>query len=167
MVSTQKNIFVKGWEAKMDAAFQGMLTNELCAIPGLVVMAKRGSTIYHKAFGMADKEEGIPMELDAQFRCYSMTKVLTATVLLMLEEKGVVDLEAEVAGYIPSFGTNFDVIKVPEEDESDYSEIDYESFMTGHITNIKYKKLAAQNVLLVKHCLAECSGVGYDQWADM
>ena len=87
----------------MDETFEGMLTNEQCAVPGLVVFAKRGSTIYHKAFGMADKENGVKMELDAQMRCFSMTKVLAATVLLMLEEKGYVNLEADVADYIPSF----------------------------------------------------------------
>jgi hypothetical protein len=49
----------------MDATFEAMLTNPKCAIPGLVVLAKRGKTVYHKAFGMADKEQNIKMEVDA------------------------------------------------------------------------------------------------------
>ena len=45
-----------------------------------------------------------------------MTKVLAATILLMLVEKGVVDLEADVSTYIPSFGNKFDVICEPHQD---------------------------------------------------
>jgi CubicO group peptidase (beta-lactamase class C family) len=118
MVSKQTNL-TENWELKLDKVFEGMLTNELCAIPGLVVMAKRGKNVYHKAFGMADKEKSIKMEVDAQFRCFSMTKVLAATVLLMLAEKGVVDVEADVAEYLPSFGADFEVVKEPTESDQD------------------------------------------------
>lgn len=57
-----------GFEAVLDATFEGMCTDADCPIPGLVVLAKRGEQLYHKAFGMADKEQGLPMGLDAQFR---------------------------------------------------------------------------------------------------
>jgi CubicO group peptidase (beta-lactamase class C family) len=47
-----------------------------------------------------------------------MTKVLAATVLLMLAEKGVVDVEHEVSKYIPSFANDFDVISEPTESDT-------------------------------------------------
>ena len=103
MVETKEVGFIEGYEAKLDEVFNKLCSNGVCDIPGFVVMAKRGSSKYHKAFGSSDKEKGDKMELDAQFRCYSMTKVITCTVLYMLKEKGVVDFEASVGEYIPSF----------------------------------------------------------------
>jgi len=59
----------------------------LLQAPGFVVLAKRGQHVYHKAFGLADKEAGTNMELDAQFRCFSMTKAMACAVAQMFVEK--------------------------------------------------------------------------------
>jgi CubicO group peptidase (beta-lactamase class C family) len=62
--------------------------NPVCSIPGLVVLARRGQHVYHKAFGHADMESGRRMELDAQFRIFSMTKVLASATALALIDSG-------------------------------------------------------------------------------
>ena len=57
-----------GYEDQLDAVFENMVTNSECAIPGLVVVAKRGDTVYHKAFGSADANATKPMTVNAQMR---------------------------------------------------------------------------------------------------
>ena len=115
--------------------------------------------MYHKAFGHADVEKGVKMELDAQMRIFSMTKALACTVLYILKEKGVVDFESPVSDYIPSFKRTWEII---QHEENGPHQVDHVSFMTGKTTTLKYDKTEAKTEMLVKHCMAECSGIGYD-----
>ena len=156
----------KGFEERLDIVAENIINNEKCPIPGFVVLAKRGKHTYHKAFGFSDKEKNIPMKLDSQFRCFSMTKVFASTIALILKEEGLIDLEAPVGSYIPSFDKNFEVIINSANCENEVMEIPYTSFMTGKTTNLSYCKKVAKNKMLVKHCLAESAGVGYDMWTD-
>jgi CubicO group peptidase (beta-lactamase class C family) len=69
----------------------------------VVLVARHGSVIYHKAFGMADIESGRKMQMDHLFRMYSMTKPVTSTALLMLYEEGKFQLSDPLEKYIPAF----------------------------------------------------------------
>jgi CubicO group peptidase (beta-lactamase class C family) len=69
----------------------------------VVLVARHGSVIYHKAFGMADIESGKKMQTDHLFRMYSMTKPVTSTALLMLYEEGKFQLSDPLEKYIPAF----------------------------------------------------------------
>ena len=154
------------FEAKLDAVCENMVSNGTCAIPGVVVMARRGADTYHKSFGFADKEKGTPMELDAQFRCFSMTKVFAAAVGLMFKEKGLLDLEAPVSDYLPAFDREFTVLsEAPDYAAAD--EVPYTSYLTGETHSLKYTKAPAVNTMLVKHCMAESSGISYDFFSDV
>lgn len=155
-----------GFGERLDSVAEKIINNDQCSIPGLVVLAKRGSDLYHKSFGLADKEKQLPMELDAQFRCFSMTKVFASAIALMLKEEGLLELDATVGKYIPSFDKKFDVIEEPIYGEADVNQIPYTSFMSGKTTNLSYVKKEAKNKILVKHCMAESAGIGYDMWTD-
>jgi CubicO group peptidase (beta-lactamase class C family) len=50
-----------------------------------------------------DREAGKPMEFDAIFRIYSMTKPITSTAVMMLFEEGFLRLTDPVSSYIPAF----------------------------------------------------------------
>ena len=105
---TKKKLLLPGWEAELDRCFQEMVTesddsDKLLTVPGVVVFAKRGEEVYSKAFGYADAESKKEMQTDAQMRCFSMTKVMTSTVTLMLIEAGQLTLETPVEDFIPSF----------------------------------------------------------------
>lgn len=63
----------------------------------------RGKEIYYNAFGMADAERGIPMRRDTVIRLYSMTKPITATAVMILAERGELDLWDPVSKYLPCF----------------------------------------------------------------
>ncbi len=42
----------------------------------------KGDTVYFRSFGMADVARDIPMTKDSIFRCYSMTKPVTAAAVM-------------------------------------------------------------------------------------
>jgi CubicO group peptidase (beta-lactamase class C family) len=69
----------------------------------VVLVARHGSVVYHKAFGMADIESGKKMQTDYLFRMYSMTKPITSAALLMLYEEGKFQLTDPLEKYLPAF----------------------------------------------------------------
>ena len=68
---------------------------------GLGMIARNGKIVYQQTYGMADRETGRPMEEDAIFRIYSMTKPIAGVALMMLYEEGHFFLNDPVAKYIP------------------------------------------------------------------
>jgi CubicO group peptidase (beta-lactamase class C family) len=72
------------------------------AIPGAVLAIHRdGEFAYFEAFGFADRPGARTMHRDSIFRIASMTKPLTVTAALMLQERGKLLLADPVARYIP------------------------------------------------------------------
>ncbi len=63
----------------------------------------RGREIYFNAFGDADAERGIPMSRDTIIRLYSMTKPVTAAAVMLLAERGMLDVWDPVSRYLPCF----------------------------------------------------------------
>ncbi|MCY2968782.1 MAG: serine hydrolase [Planctomycetota bacterium] len=71
-------------------------------VPGAVVMVcRRGKVALVEAVGWRDIENEKPMERDTVFRIYSMTKPITSVAVLMLVERGQIDLDAPVERYLP------------------------------------------------------------------
>ncbi|MBN2321119.1 MAG: beta-lactamase family protein [Acidobacteria bacterium] len=88
--------------ARLDRAMQAYIDQEKLA--GIVVLvARHGSIVHHKAFGMADIESGKKMKTDHLVRMYSMTKPITSAALLMLYEEGKFQLTDPLEKYIPAF----------------------------------------------------------------
>ena len=63
----------------------------------------KGDTVYFRQFGMADVARNIPMTKDSIFRCYSMTKPVTAAAVMSAVEKGLISLSDTVDMYLPGF----------------------------------------------------------------
>ncbi len=77
-----------------------------------VLLLQHGRELYSSCQGYADREAGIPMTRDTIFRMFSMTKPVTAVAVLMLAERGKLDLWDKVSMYIPEFAH----MQVMEED---------------------------------------------------
>lgn len=71
---------------------------------GVSVMVRRcgTETLYAQA-GMADVEAGKPIRRDSIFRLYSQSKPVTAAAIVLLMERGRIDLYAPVEKYLPGF----------------------------------------------------------------
>lgn len=63
----------------------------------------RGKELYYGAFGEADAERGISMRRDTIIRLYSMTKPVTAAAVMLLAERGDIDLWDPISKYLPCF----------------------------------------------------------------
>ena len=97
---------------RLDAVVDGALAAE--RIVGTVVLLSRhGETVYARAAGFADREEGRPMREDAIFRLASITKLFTATAALALVERGVLDLDRPVTNWLPDFAPRLEGRPVP------------------------------------------------------
>ena len=60
-----------------------------------------------ECFGTQTFESNVPAQEDSVFDVASLTKVVvTATALLLLEERGLVDLDDRVCDHLPGFGAN-------------------------------------------------------------
>ncbi|MGG7214285.1 serine hydrolase domain-containing protein [Clostridium nigeriense] len=68
-----------------------------------VLVIHNGSEIYHNTFGYSDKERKIAMSRDTIFRMYSMTKPITAVAIMILVERGEIDLNDSVSKYFSEF----------------------------------------------------------------
>ena len=74
------------------------------ALPCALVLAhRRGKTVHISVQGHADRERQRPLQEDALFRIYSMTKPLTSIAFMMLVEEGAVALDDPVTRFIPEW----------------------------------------------------------------
>ena len=70
--------------------------------PGATVLVSRnGQIIYKKAFGMANLELNVPMQVDNVFLIASIGKQFTAVAILQLMEQGKLNLQDEITKFIP------------------------------------------------------------------
>ena len=67
------------------------------------LVARRGKLAHCSALGHMELERERPLEEDAIFRIYSMTKPITSVAVMMLYEKGLFQLRDPVYKFIPAF----------------------------------------------------------------
>jgi CubicO group peptidase (beta-lactamase class C family) len=89
--------------AAMDTAIETAIANHKC--PGGVLWLEHDGIAYHKAYGYrALVPEPEPMTEDTVFDLASLTKVMATTpAIMLLIERGQVNLDAPVSAYIPEF----------------------------------------------------------------
>ncbi|MGH7711662.1 MAG: serine hydrolase domain-containing protein [Gemmatimonadaceae bacterium] len=68
---------------------------------GAVLIAKDGKTLWAAAFGVADKNFGVPNKLDTKFNLGSMNKMVTAVAIAQLVERGVLSFDDAVSKWVP------------------------------------------------------------------
>ena len=101
---------------------------------------RHGETIFATQVGLADKEKGTPLTSDTIFRFYSMTKPMTAALLLMLYEQGRLQLHDPVSDYLPGFANSMVYEKNPDG---------------------TYQIVPAKRPITIRHLLTMTSGLTY------
>jgi len=80
---------------------------ELCVKqrpPGLsVAVLKPSENVWSEGFGMADIETRSPANADTIYPWFSMTKLVTATAVLQLADRGKLELDTPVTSLVPEF----------------------------------------------------------------
>ena len=95
---TMEQVIKKRLQQVMDASVAKGET------PGCLLMViKDGEEQVYLESGYADIEAKKPVSRDNIFRLYSMSKPITATAMMILVERGIVDLADPVSKYLPGF----------------------------------------------------------------
>lgn len=68
-----------------------------------IAVMDNGEIVYSEGFGMANREKSIPVASDTLFNIGSISKVFTATAIMLLVDEGKVKLDDPVTRYIPEF----------------------------------------------------------------
>lgn len=105
---------------------------------GNLLVIKGGEEILYKEDGYADLEHAQPIKRDSIFRLYSMSKPVTAAAVMILVERGEIDLYEPVSKYLPGFKN-----QLVEED--------------GRL-------VAAKREMIIKDLLSMTSGMVYGGW---
>ncbi|TKJ45609.1 hypothetical protein CEE35_03390 [Candidatus Aerophobetes bacterium Ae_b3b] len=78
--------------------------------PALSIAIALGSdVIYTKGFGMADGPKGMVATADTVYQWSSMSKIVSATAIMQLREKGLLDLDAPVSQYLDYFPAQYPI----------------------------------------------------------
>jgi len=67
---------------------------------GVLLITKENQTIYQKAIGFRDLEHKISLKIDDQFYIGSISKQITAILILQEVEKGRISLDAKISDYL-------------------------------------------------------------------
>ena len=78
-----------------------------------ILIRKDGEEVFYGERGFADREEKKAIKRDTIFRLYSMSKPVTAVAVMILVERGVIDLAQPVSDFLPGFAN----LKVEENGE--------------------------------------------------
>jgi len=103
-LNSQSISYAQNLESTVDSLLQEKYPPNA---PGATfLISKNGNIIYKKAFGLANLELNVPMQIENVFEIGSMTKQFTAVSILMLVEQGKVSLDDEITKYISDYPTH-------------------------------------------------------------
>ncbi len=89
--------------ARLDAVMKTRYVDS-GMLPGIMTQIyRKGQHVHTGMAGHMDLERSKPMQEDAIFRIYSMTKPITAVALMILVEDGLIGLDDDVQTYIPEW----------------------------------------------------------------
>ena len=79
---------------------------------GSVLVARDGEILLDRGYGFANREWSIPNDGDTKFRLASVSKQFTAVAIMILNERGLVDLDAPVKTYLPDAPAAWDGVTI-------------------------------------------------------
>lgn len=103
-----------------------------------ILIHQNGEEVFHKVFGNKSAD-GTPLEANMIFRAASMTKPITAAAVLILVDRGLLDLDEPIKTFFPKAEN----LKMAELDD-------------GKIKSLR----PVRNQVTVRHLLTHSSGIG-------
>src|SRR5438045_8953495 len=72
-------------------------------VPGVAIGILHDGDEDIAAYGVTNLEHPLPVDADTLFQIASITKTITATVVMRLVERGALDLDSPIRRYLPEF----------------------------------------------------------------
>lgn len=102
---------------RLDAALEQYVADGELA--GAVVrVAHRGKVVKLSAYGLADREAGVPMQTNTIFRIASQTKAVVSVAVMMLQERGELLIDHPLHRYLPEWEST--TVAVAAENDAGY-----------------------------------------------
>lgn len=98
----------RGIEPDRLAALRGRLqefVRDRQIAGAVMLLARRDTVFFLEAVGYADLENRTPMRVDHIFRVASIAKPVTATAIMILQERGLLSVTDPVVRYLPEFAS--------------------------------------------------------------
>ena len=95
---------------RMDRMVQA--STDANAFSGSVLVAIDGRIVLDRGYGLANREWAIPNDGDTRFRLGSISKQFTAVAIMILNERGLVDLDAPIRTWVPDAPSAWDQVTV-------------------------------------------------------
>lgn len=89
-------------KAGIDTAIDNALSDKRL-VGAVVLVTMDGRSLYRRAAGLADRENGIAMREDAIFRLASVTKPIVTIAAMRLVEQGRLRLDDAITRWLPAF----------------------------------------------------------------
>lgn len=86
---------------EMDAYLEAYA--EIKQFSGTVLIAQGDRPPITRSYGLANQEHQVPNTPTTKFRIGSITKQFTAAAILQLQEEGLIDLQAPISKYLPTY----------------------------------------------------------------
>ncbi|MBL4715288.1 MAG: beta-lactamase family protein, partial [Bacteroidia bacterium] len=86
---------------KIDAFFQNKFNHKV--FNGNILFAENDKVLIKKCYGYSHLRKKTPLHLSSIFQLASVSKPLTATAILLLYDRGELDLEDDIKKYFPDF----------------------------------------------------------------
>jgi len=81
---------------------------EFGAPPGMsLAIVEDGAIVYNKAFGLADGPNNVATTSDDVYQWMSLSKIVTATAIIQLHERGSLNIHDEVSSHLPYFEVQY------------------------------------------------------------
>src|SRR5262245_6311598 len=91
----------QAFQATVDGYIQPFV--EIKGFSGVVLIARRGDILVRKAYGMANYELGAPNTPQTKFHIASISKDFTAAAIMLLDERGLLNVNDTLDKYIPDY----------------------------------------------------------------
>jgi D-alanyl-D-alanine carboxypeptidase len=89
--------------AAAEPALEDLVAKETADFSGTILVSARGKTLLRRGYGLADRAFATVCSVDTAYRIASITKLLTAVVVMRLVDRQKIDLDAPIATYLPDY----------------------------------------------------------------
>jgi len=101
LLSSSINVSAQSISTNLDRYFQALHRDH--EMNGNVAVSENDTIIYHHSFGFKDFAAHKINDANSQFELASISKLFTATAILQLKDKGLIDLDIPFQHYFPDF----------------------------------------------------------------
>ena len=115
-------------------------------LPGLsLAVGMAEEVVWAEGFGWADIDDERPVTPDTLFRIGNVAKPMTATAVGVLHERGLLDLDAPVRDYVPSFPEKAWAVTTRQ--------------LMGHIAGVRHYRDDEELLYIRDHCESPLDGL--------